>query len=66
MREIRPGINAFDVQLEIASCGGADGRYEGMLHVGDGDDTLHLSITSDQFGMYYPLQRIETEAESAS
>ena len=69
VREIRPGINAFDVQLEMASCGGADGRYEGMLHVGDGDganDTLHLSITNDQFGMYYPLRRIETEAEAES
>lgn len=68
VRELRAGINAFGVQLEVASCGGADGRYEGMLHVGKNDDTLHLSITSDQFGMYYPLQRVETEAapESAS
>ena len=66
VREIRPGINAFEVQLEIASCGGADGRYEGMLHVGENDDMLHLSITSDQFGMYYPLRRVETEAEEES
>ena len=66
VREIRPGINAFDVQLELASCSVADGRYEGMLHVGESDDLLHLSITSDQFGMYYPLQRIETEAEEES
>ena len=64
VREIRPGINAFDVQLEVASCSVTDGRYEGMLHVGGGgSDTLHLSITSEQFGMYYPLQRVETEAE---
>ena len=66
MREIRPGINAFDVQLEIASCGDADGRYDGMLHVGDARDTLHLSVTSNRFGMYYPLQRVEMGAESAS
>ena len=66
MRKIRPGINAFDVRLEIASCGDADGRYDGMLHVGDARDTLHLSIASDRFGMYYPLQRAETEAEPES
>ena len=66
VREIRPGINAFDVQLEIASCGDAAGRYDGMLHVGDARDTLHLSIASDRFGMYYPLQRVETEAEPES
>ena len=66
VREIRPGINAFDVQLEITSCGGADGRYEGMLHVGKNDGMLHLSITSDQFGMYYPLQRVKTKAERES
>ena len=65
VREIRSGINAFDVQLEVASCGGADGRYDGMLHVGD-DDALHLSITNDRFGMYYPLQRVKTETKSAS
>ena len=66
VRETQPGVNAFDVQLEVASCGNASGRYEGMLHVGDTCDTLHLSVTSDQFGMYYPLQRVETEAESVS
>ena len=68
VREIRPGINAFDVQLEIASCGDADGRYDGMLHVGEARDTLHLSIAGDRFGMYYPLRRAGTEAapETAS
>ena len=66
VREIRPGINAFGVQLDVASCGDADGRYGGMLHVGGASDTLHLSVTSNRFGMYYPLQRVETEAESAS
>ena len=66
VREIRPGINAFNVQLEIASCGDTDGRYDGMLHVGDARDTLHLSITSDRFGMYYPLQRVEAETEEDS
>lgn len=66
VREIRPSINAFDVQLDVASCGTADGRYSGMLHVGGASDTLHLSVTSNQSGMYYPLQRAETEAESPS
>ena len=66
VRKIRPGINAFDVQLEITSCGRSDGRYQGMLHAGDAHNTLHLSVTSDQLGMYYPLQRVETETGAAS
>ena len=66
VREIRPGINAFDVQLDVASCGGADGRYDGMLHVGNARNTMHLSVASDRFGMYYPLQRVEMEAEERS
>ena len=58
---IRPGINALGVKLEMASCGTADGHYAGMAHVADSkttNDTLHLSVTSDHFGLYYPLQRI--------
>lgn len=66
VREVQPDINAFDVQLDVASCDGADGRYDGMLHVGNASNTLHLSVASDKFGMYYPLQRVETEAEEES
>lgn len=61
LEKIRPGINALNVNMEIASCSTADGHYAGMAHVGDTkaqDDTLHLHITGDHFGLYYPLQRI--------
>ena len=61
VQETRPGINAFQVTVEVASCSTADGHYEGMLHVADKksrNDTLHLSMTNDQFGMYFPLTRV--------
>ena len=61
LEKIRPGINALSVNLEMASCSTADGRYSGMAHVGDTqiqNDTLHLHITGDHFGLYYPLQKI--------
>ena len=61
IEKIRPGINALSVNLEMASCGTADGHYAGMAHIADtkaSNDTLHLHVTSDHFGLYYPLQRI--------
>ena len=61
LEEIRPGINALSVNLELASCSTTDGHYTGMAHVGDTkaqNDTLHLHVTGDLFGLYYPLQRI--------
>ena len=61
IERIRPRINALHVKLEMASCGTADGHYVGMAHVADttaNNDTLHLHVTSDYFGLYYPLQRI--------
>ena len=61
LEKIRPDINALSVNLELASCSTADGHYTGMAHVGDAqtqNDTLHLHVTGDHFGLYYPLQRI--------
>ena len=61
LEKIRPGINALNVNLELASCSTADGHYTGMAHVGDAqarNDTLHLHVTGDHFGLYYPLQRV--------
>lgn len=61
LERIRPGINALGVNLELASCSTTDGHYTGMAHVGDGkvqNDTLHLHVTGDHFGLYYPLQKI--------
>ena len=61
LEKFRAGINALSVSLELASCNMTDGHYAGMAHVGDGkaqNDTLHLHITGDHFGLYYPLQRI--------
>lgn len=61
LEKIRHDINALRVNLELASCSTADGHYTGMAHVGDTkaqNDTLHLHITGDHFGLYYPMQRI--------
>ena len=61
LKKIRPGINALNVNLELASCSSADGHYTGMVHVGDTQaqsDTLHLCVTGDHFGLYYPLQKV--------
>ncbi len=61
LENIRSGINALGVKLEIASCSSADGNYAGMAYIGDAqaeNDTLHLNVTGDHFGLYYPLQRI--------
>jgi len=61
LSQIRPGINALSVTLELASCSTADGHYKGMAYIEHGKDanyTLHLSITSDYFGIYYPLRKI--------
>ena len=61
LEKIRPDINALSVNLELASCSTADGHYTGMAHVGDAkaqNDTLHLHVTGDHFGLYYPLQKI--------
>ncbi len=57
---IRPDINALDIQVELASCSTADGSYGGMAYLSDENaenDTLHLNITGEYFGMYYPLKR---------
>ena len=65
LSQIRPGINTLDVQIEIASCSTTDGKYEGMAYLAapaEGvSDTLHLSMTGEYFGMYYPLQRTLTK-----
>ena len=61
LAQARPGVNAMKAKLEMASCGTADGHYSGMAHVADMEapgDTLHLHVTSDHFGLYYPLTRI--------
>ena len=61
LEKIRPDINALSTNLELASCSTADGHYTGMAHFGDTqtqNDTLHLHVTGDHFGLYYPLQRI--------
>ena len=61
LEKIRPGINALNVNMELASCSTADGHYAGMAHVGDTqaqNDTLHLCVTGDHFGLYYPLRKI--------
>ena len=61
LKKIRSDINALSVNLELASCSTTDGYYTGMAHVGDTkaqNDTLHLHVTGDHFGLYYPLQKI--------
>lgn len=61
LEKIRPSVNALSVNLELASCSTADGHYTGMAHVGDAkarNDTLHLHVTGDHFGLYYPFQKI--------
>ncbi len=61
LREIRSGINALDVQIELASCSTADGHYEGMAYIAPAaegtSETFHLNLIGDYFGMYFPLQR---------
>lgn len=60
---VRPGINAFRVSLEIASCGTTDGHYEGAMYFDDSelpDGAVHLSVASDRIGLYYPLARVES------
>ncbi len=61
LQPARPGINALAIQVELASCGTADGQYAGMAYIADGQatgDTLHWNVTGTHFGMYYPLRRV--------
>ncbi len=61
LEKVRPGINALTVNMEMASCGTADGHYIGMAHVEDAktpNDTLHLHVTSEHFGLYYPFKKV--------
>jgi len=53
-------INAYSVNLEIASCNTADGHYKGMVYLSDlkeKNDTFHLAVFGDLYGLYYPLIR---------
>ena len=53
-------INAYNVNLEIASCNTVDGHYKGMVYLYDQkekNDTFHLAVFGDLYGLYYPLLR---------
>ncbi len=53
-------INAYNVNLEIASCNTVDGHYKGMVYLSDQkekNDTFHLAVFGDLYGLYYPLLR---------
>jgi len=57
---LNKNINAYNVSLEIASCNTVDGHYKGMVYLSDlkeKNDTFHLAVFGDLYGLYYPLLR---------
>ncbi len=57
---INPDYNAYRARLFASSCDNLDGQYEGMGFLMSSlaeNDTLHLQVSNDDWGLYMPIVR---------
>ncbi|MDD9885735.1 MAG: hypothetical protein OXU83_01020 [Gammaproteobacteria bacterium] len=57
---INPDYNAYRARLFASSCDNLDGEYEGMAFLMSSlaeNDTLHMQISNDDWGLYMPIVR---------
>lgn len=57
---INPDYNAYRARLFASSCDNIDGEYEGLAFLMSSlaeNDTLHMQISNDDWGLYMPIVR---------
>lgn len=57
---INPDYNAYRARLFASSCDNLDGEYEGLAFLMSSlaeNDTLHMQISNDDWGLYMPIVR---------
>ena len=57
---IDPARNAYRFDMLVSSCNRVDGEFTGMgflMTSIEEDDTLHLQVSNDDWGLYMPIVR---------
>ena len=57
---INPDYNAYRARLLVSSCDDLDGEFEGLAFLMSSlaeDDTLHVQVANDDWGLYMPIVR---------
>lgn len=51
---VDPAYNAYQVKVEITSCGSVDGKYEGISFVSE--ERLNMHLVNQKYGLYFVFE----------